>query len=81
MSYHAPSDTFTLLWAEYSMKACNELLPINFIDFDADANVGEVGYAVSDNDPPLILTNGKAVRILVMIYDYDSVKSDGRNYC
>ena len=67
-----------IAWEASSVQLTGTVLRPNYLDFDEATGVGEVGYAVPDEDPPLMLPDGEACRIIVARYDFEKVIKNGR---
>lgn len=72
------SYSMMIAWEASSVQLTGSVLRPNYLDFDEETGVGEVGYAVPDEDPPLTLLDGEACRIIVARYDFKKVTTNGR---
>ena len=71
--YENLSETFNTIWFSACMELVGRELPVNYLSFDADANMGDIGYEVDDSADPIVLLDGQAVRILTIKYNYEEV--------
>ena len=69
------SEEFPRMWADASIGAVGYILPINWIDYDVESSVGEIGYEVPDAQDPIEVA-GVPVRSFVIRYKYTKRKNN-----
>ena len=54
-------------------------LPMNFLSYDHETDLGEIGYLVPDDDDPLVTVDGETLRMFTVSYIYLGVTDYDRH--
>jgi len=55
------------------------VLPMNYLRFNSDTFIGEIGYRVPDESAPLQSADGEAIRLFTVSYMYFGVMDDDKH--
>lgn len=65
-------------WHVYCAATCGEILPINST-YVTDDEAVRIGYEVPDGSPAVRMTNGRAVRQIMIEYHVEDIELDDIN--
>lgn len=73
------SEAFRDIWMVESYSLFGVVLPMNFLRFNSDTYIGEIGHKVPDGDAPLQTADGEAIRLFTVSYMYFGVMDDDKH--
>ena len=73
------SEAFRDIWMVESYNLFGVVLPMNYLRFNSDTFIGEIGYRVPDESAPLQSADGEAIRLFTVSYMYFGVMDNDKH--
>lgn len=73
------SEAFRDIWMVESYNLFGTVLPMNYLRFNSDTHLGEIGHKVPDGAAPLKTTDGETIRIFTVSYMYMGVLDNDKH--
>ena len=73
------SEVFANLWDVECRNLFGHTIPMNFLSYDHETDLGEIGHLVPDGDDPLVTVDGETLRVFTVSYIYLGVTDYDRH--
>lgn len=73
------SEAFRDIWMVESYNLFGVVLPMNFLRFNSNTFIGEIGHKVPDEAEPLQTVCGETIRLFTVSYMYYGVMDDDKH--